>query len=83
MTCGEQPGFDPGAQWINNLSIPGGTQRLVEPVVKFACQLGSPHTIYESTIRAGVRKETAPLELNSLTGRTSRAVPVSDGVYAF
>ena len=25
MTYGEQPGFDPGAQWVNNLSIVGGT----------------------------------------------------------
>lgn len=60
VTYGEQPGFDPGAQWINNLSIPGGTQRLVEPVVKFASQLGSPHTIYESTIRAGELAQRVP-----------------------
>ena len=25
MTYGEQPEFDPGAQWMNNLSIVGGT----------------------------------------------------------
>ena len=30
MTYGEQAGFDPGAQWINNLSVPGGTTRYQE-----------------------------------------------------
>ena len=60
MTYGEQPGFDPGAQWINNLSVVGGTTRLVEPIVKFAAQAGSPHTIYESVIRAGELSQRAP-----------------------
>ncbi len=60
MTYGEQPGFDPGAQWINNLSVVGGTTRLVEPFVKFAAQAGSPHTIYESIIRAGELSQRAP-----------------------
>ena len=45
MTYGEQPGFDPGAQWINNLSIVGGTTRLVEPIVKYASIAGSPYTV--------------------------------------
>ena len=60
MTYGEQDGFDPGAQWINNLSIPGGTTRLIEPVVKFATQAGSPHTVYESVIRAGELSQRVP-----------------------
>ncbi len=60
VTYGEQPGFDPGAQWINNLSIPGGTQRLVEPVVKYASQLGSAYTLYESAIRAGELAQRTP-----------------------
>ena len=60
MTYGEQPGFDPGAQWINNLSVVGGTTRMVEPVVKFAAQAGSPHTIYESVIRAGELSQRTP-----------------------
>ena len=34
MTYGEQPEFDPGAQWINNLSIVGGTTHLVDSIVK-------------------------------------------------
>ena len=60
MTYGEQPGFDPGAQWINNLSIVGGTTRLVEPIVKYASQAGSPYTVYESVIRAGELSQRAP-----------------------
>ncbi len=60
MTYGEQPEFDPGAQWINNLSVVGGTTRLVEPIVKFAAQAGSPYTVYESIIRAGEMSQRAP-----------------------
>ena len=60
MTYGEQPGFDPGAQWINNLSIVGGTTRLVEPIVKYSNVAGSPYTVYESIIRAGEIAQRAP-----------------------
>jgi thiamine pyrophosphate-dependent acetolactate synthase large subunit-like protein len=60
MTYGEQPGFDPGAQWINNLSIPGGTTRLVEPIVKYTSVAGSPYTIYEQVIRAGEMSQRTP-----------------------
>ena len=60
MTYGEQPGFDPGAQWINNLSIPGGTTRLVEPIVKYTSVAGSPYTIYEQVIRAGELAQRTP-----------------------
>ena len=60
MTYGERPGFDPGSQWINNLSIVGGTTRLIEPVVKYASQAGSVHTLYESVVRAGELAQRAP-----------------------
>lgn len=60
MTYGEQPDFDPGAQWINNLSVVGGTTRLIEPVVKYAAQAGSPHVLYESVIRAGEMAQRSP-----------------------
>jgi acetolactate synthase-1/2/3 large subunit len=60
MTYGEEPGFDPGAQWINNLSIVGGTTRLVEPIVKFASVAGSPHTVYEHVVRAGEIAQRTP-----------------------
>ena len=60
MTYGEQPEFDPGAQWINNLSIPGGTTHLVNAVVKYTSVAGSAHTIYESVIRAGELAQRQP-----------------------
>ena len=59
-TYGEQPGFDPGAQWINNLSIPGSTTRLIEPVVKYASHAFSPFTVYESVVRAGEMAQRTP-----------------------
>lgn len=61
MTYGEKPGFDPGAQWVNNLSIPGGTTRLIEPVVKYAVQAGSPDIIFESVVRAGEMAQRTPV----------------------
>jgi thiamine pyrophosphate-dependent acetolactate synthase large subunit-like protein len=60
MTYGERPDFDPGPQWINNLSIVGGTTRLVEPVVKYAGQAGSIYVLYESVVRAGELAQRAP-----------------------
>jgi len=60
MTYGEQPDFDPGPQWINNLSVVGGTTRLIEPVVKYASQAGSAHVLYESVVRAGELAQRSP-----------------------
>ena len=60
-TYGEQPDFDPGRQWIDNLSIVGGPQCLIQPLVKYACQTSSPHTIYESIVRAGEMAQRTPV----------------------
>lgn len=60
MTYGERSDFDPGQQWLNNLSVVGGTTRLIEPVVKFATQAGSPEILYESMVRAGELAQRAP-----------------------
>jgi len=68
MTYGEQPEFDPGAQWIGNLSIVGGTTHLVDSIVKYASVAGSVHTLYESVIRAGELAQRQP------TGPTYLAV---------
>ena len=70
MTYGEQPEFDPGAQWINNLSIVGGTTHLVDSIVKYASVAGSAFTLYESVIRAGElaqRQPTGPTYLSVST----------------
>lgn len=68
MTYGEQPEFDPGAQWMNNLSIVGGTTHLVDTIVKYASVAGSAHTLYETIVRAGELAQRQP------TGPTYLAV---------
>ena len=35
---------DPGSQWYRNLSVAGGTQRLIEPMVKWSQQVASIDT---------------------------------------
>ena len=59
LTFGETD-FDPGSQWYRNLSIVGGNQRLLEPVVKWAQQAPAPETLYQSVIRAGELAQRAP-----------------------
>jgi len=51
MAYGESS-FDPGSQWYRNLSIVGGPQRILDPVVKWSLQSPSPETLYESVIRS-------------------------------
>ena len=67
LTFGENPQLDIEGQWYRSLSIVGGTQRLVEPVTKWATQVGSIHTLYESVIRAtefAQRTPAGPVYLN-------------------
>ena len=45
--------FDPCSQWYRNLSVPGGTQRLIEPMVKWTQQVASIDTSHETIVRAG------------------------------
>jgi acetolactate synthase-1/2/3 large subunit len=52
--------FDPGSQWYRNLSVVGGPQRLLDPVVKWAQQAPSPETLYESVVRAGEMAQRQP-----------------------
>ena len=52
--------FDPGSQWYRNLSVVGGPQRLLEPVVKWAQQAPAPETLYESVVRAGEMAQRSP-----------------------
>src|SRR4051812_5538956 len=67
LTYGEKPGFDPGQQWYQNLSVVGGPQRLAEPYVKWAGQAPSIDTLYETVLRAGrmaQRTPTGPVYVN-------------------
>jgi acetolactate synthase-1/2/3 large subunit len=52
--------FDPGSQWYRNLSVVGGSQRLIEPAVKWAQQAPAPETLYQSVVRAGEMAQRAP-----------------------
>jgi acetolactate synthase I/II/III large subunit len=52
--------FDPGSQWYRNLSVIGGPQRLLEPLVKFAQQAPAPEILYESVVRAGELAQRQP-----------------------
>jgi acetolactate synthase I/II/III large subunit len=68
LSFGEDPKLDIEPQWYRALSIVGGPQRLVEPVVKWATQVGSVHTLYEHVVRAGEfaqRNPMGPVYLNA------------------
>jgi acetolactate synthase-1/2/3 large subunit len=60
LSYGDDPEFDPGPQWYRNLSVVGGPQRFVEPVVKWANQATSPHTLYEMVVRAAELAQRVP-----------------------
>jgi thiamine pyrophosphate-dependent acetolactate synthase large subunit-like protein len=67
LSYGENESFDPGHQWYESLSIPGGPQRLMEPVTKWATQASSPSTLYEHVVRIGelaMRTPAGPTYLN-------------------
>jgi acetolactate synthase I/II/III large subunit len=67
LTFGENPALDIESQWYRSLSIIGGPQRLVEPVTKWATQVTSIYTLYESIIRAAEfaqRTPSGPVYLN-------------------
>ncbi len=53
LTHGADPRIDPGAQWYRSLSVAGGLERLVEPIVKWATRASSVSTLYEMIVRAG------------------------------
>ena len=51
---------DPGSQWYRNLSVVGGTQHLIDPVVKWSQQVASINTLHESIVRAGEMAQRGP-----------------------
>ena len=70
ITYGDRQGFDPGGQWQAILSVVGGPQRLVEPLVKWASQAGSVDTLYNQLVSAGSLAQRTP------AGPTYLAVPI-------
>ncbi len=59
QTLGEDPDLDIEQQWYGGLTV-GGIERFVEPVAKWARGVTSPHTLYESVIRAGEMAQRVP-----------------------
>jgi acetolactate synthase I/II/III large subunit len=59
QTLGEDPDLDIEQQWYGGLTV-GGIERFVEPVAKWARAVTSPHTLYESVIRAGEMAQRVP-----------------------
>ncbi len=70
MSFGEDPDFDPGAQWQAVLSTVGGPHRLVEPLVKWSNQAGSISTMYQQLVSAGELAQRTP------TGPVYMSVPI-------
>jgi acetolactate synthase I/II/III large subunit len=60
ISFGEDPSLPIEPQWYRALSIVGGPHRLLEPVAKWATQVGSVHTIYEHVVRAGEFAQRTP-----------------------
>jgi len=59
QTLGEDPDLDIEQQWYGGLTV-GGIERFLEPVAKWARAVTSPHTLYESVIRAGEMAQRVP-----------------------
>src|SRR5262245_32118525 len=59
QTLGEDPDLDIEQQWYGGLTV-GGIERFVEPFAKWARAVTSPHTLYESVIRAGEMAQRVP-----------------------
>ncbi|MEE3246750.1 MAG: thiamine pyrophosphate-binding protein [Chloroflexota bacterium] len=57
---GEADGFDPGPQWLRNLSIVGGPNRLVDSITKWSSRVTSAEVIYETFSRAGEMAQRTP-----------------------
>ena len=60
-TYGEVAEMDPGPQWLRNLSIVGGPNRLVEPFTKWSSRITSAATLYEMVARAGELAQRTPM----------------------
>ena len=59
QTLGEDPDLEIEQQWYGGLTV-GGIERFVEPFAKWARAVTSPHTLYESVIRAGEMAQRVP-----------------------
>jgi len=59
QTLGEDPSLDIEQQWYGGISV-GGAERYVENITKWARAVTSPHTLFETVIRAGEMAQRTP-----------------------
>ncbi len=59
QTLGEDPNLDIEQQWYGGISV-GGAERFVDNITKWARQVTSPYTLYETVIRAGEMAQRTP-----------------------
>ncbi len=59
QTLGENPDIDIEQQWYGGISV-GGAERYVDNITKWARQVTSPYTLYETVIRAGEMAQRTP-----------------------
>ena len=59
QTLGEDPNLDIEQQWYGGISV-GGAERFVDNITKWARQVTSPYTLYETIIRAGEMAQRTP-----------------------
>ena len=71
-SLGEDPEFDPGHQWLASLTVVGGYNRLMEPIVKWTDEVSSPATLYETVMRTGEMAQRVPM------GPTYISVPIEN-----
>jgi acetolactate synthase I/II/III large subunit len=60
QTLGEDPDLDIEPQWYGGISV-GGIERYVDNITKWARQVTSPYTLYETVIRAGEMAQRTPM----------------------
>ena len=60
QTVGEDPSLPIEPQWYGGISV-GGAERFVDNITKWARQVTSPHTLYETVIRAGEMCQRTPM----------------------
>jgi acetolactate synthase-1/2/3 large subunit len=60
QTLGEDPDLDIEQQWYGGISV-GGAERYVDSITKWARQVTSPYTLYETVIRAGEMAQRTPM----------------------
>lgn len=60
LSFGEVPERDAGSHWLASLSVVGGPDRLMEPMVKWSDHVRGPEVLYQTVVRAGELAQRTP-----------------------